>query len=587
MRRVMSLDGEWRFMPDMRDAGVREGWHRPDASDGGWRRVPVPQAWDSYDEAFRGYEGVAWLRKRFRWNGARPAVAVLRFAGVGHHADVWLNGRELGSHDGSYVPFSLDARPPLRRGGNVLAVRIRNVFDDKTMPIRNTDWWKYGGITRPVALLTNDGPTMSRVTVLTGGNPAKPPILCVMGTVTGFRRGLTVAASVRAPGRAPIRSHPVDVKTSGEFTAAISGRGLPLWSPDSPHLLTLTLVLCDRAGRALDRVTRRVGIRVLAWDGGRLKLNGKPLFLRGVNQVEEYPNWTCSPGRAAMRARVLDIKRNLHANFFRAAHYPHHPGFLDLCDELGLLTAVEIPLCYHPELPDTTHAGKQMLDSTFWEYAHHPSVVWWSCGNERPTGDKSVARGVARLIRHAKSLDPSRPVTCVSNRGLGDLSLAAHDILVLNEYFGVWGGTTPVTVRGLDRAARELSRELDAVHRAFPGKPLIIGEFGAPAFPVPGDVFGGERWQAEIFRSQLKVIASKPFVSGCAAWCYMDQRMGSYGRYPVGYLGSTQLEVFGLKTLAGRAKPAWRVIARFYRRLARGRLLPRRDGIQGGAGFLV
>ena len=299
-------------------------------------------------------------------------------------------------------------------------------------------------------------------------------------------------------------------------------------------------------------------------------MNGRPLWLRGVNHVEEYPDWTCSPGRAAMRARILDMKRNLNANFYRAAHYPHNPRFLDLCDEMGLLTATEIPLCYHPEPPGNTAVGKEMLEETFWDYAHHPSIVWWSAGNERPAEQRGVAGGVERLVWYAKSLDPTRPATCVSNRGLSDRSLPAHDILVLNMYYGVWGGTTPVTTAGLARAARQLSGALDAVHRAFPQKPFVIGEFGAPAFPVPGGMFGGERWQAEMFRTQLKVIASKPFVSGCVAWCYIDQRMGSYGRYPVGYLGSTQLEVFGLKTIDGRPKPAWHVVSRFFERLKAG-----------------
>jgi len=569
MRKTLILDGTWRFMPDMRDAGLSRGWQRHDHPDRDWLRVPVPRAWDTYSEEFRGYEGIGWLRRDFRWDAAGSDAAIIRFSGAGHHADVWLNGRRLESHDGSYVPFSLDARQALRRGKNVLAVRIRNVFGDRTMPIRNTDWWKYGGITRPVTLVANDGPMISRATVLTGGDPASP-MLAFLGRMDALRPGLAVTAVVESPGRNPVKSRPEPVDRAGEFQIALPGKGLPSWSPESPRLVRLTLTLTDRRGRVVDRTGFRFGVRVVSWDGGRLKLNGKPLWLRGVNHVEEYADWTCSPDPSAMRARILDMKRGLHANFYRAAHYPHHPGFLDQCDEMGLLTAGEIPLCYHPELGDTTAAGKEMLDELFWNYSRHPSIIWWSTGNERPTGKTGVARGVERLIRHAKSLDPTRPATCVSNRGLGDKSLAAHDILVLNMYYGVWGGTCPVTADGLARAARELSRGLDAVHRAFPDKPIVIGEFGAPAFPIPGNVFGGERWQAELFRTQLPVIASKKFVSGCAAWCYQDQRMGSYGKYPVGYLGTTQLEVFGLKRLDGRPKPAWRVVSRFFRRLKNG-----------------
>jgi beta-glucuronidase len=559
MRKTLTLDGTWRFMPDMRDAGIGQGWHRPGFPDRDWLAVPVPGAWDTYGKEFRGYEGVGWLRRAFQWDNTRSQVATLKFAGAGHHAEVWLNGRLLGSHDGSYVPFSLDARPALRRGKNMLAVRISNIFSDTTIPIRNTDWWKYGGITRPVVLTSADGPMICRTTVLAGGDPGAP-LLHVRGRIAGSEHGQTLTASIGTiSATVPVQS--------ARFSLGLPGRGLPLWSPDSPRLVNVVLTLADRRRRILDRTVVRTGVRVIEWTGGKLALNGKPLWLKGVNHVEEYADWTCSPGPAAMRARILDMKRNLNANFYRAAHYPHHPGFLDRCDELGLLTAAEIPLCYHPELPDTTTAGTGMLDELFWNYAHHPSIIWWSTGNERPTDRPEVARGVEHLVRYAKSLDHTRPVTCVSNRGLSDKSLAAHDILVLNLYYGVWGGTCPVTTAGLARAARDLSRGLDVIHQAFPAKPVVIGEFGAPAFPVPGNVFGGERWQAEMFRTQLPVIASKKFVSGCAAWCYQDQRMGSYGKYPVGYLGTTQLEVFGLKGIDGRRKPAWGVVSRFFRQL--------------------
>ncbi|MEK7476850.1 MAG: glycoside hydrolase family 2 TIM barrel-domain containing protein [Candidatus Coatesbacteria bacterium] len=567
----MALGGRWRFMPDLRDLGIAAGWHRPRTADGDWLAVPVGRPWDTYGEAFRGYEDVAWFRRAFAWNRARPAIARLEFAGAGHHADVWLNGRRIGSHDGGYVPFALDVAPALRRGRNVLAIRIRHVFGGETTPIRNTDWWKYGGITRPVTLVANDGPLIARSTVTTQG-VASTPLIVARGRIASPAPGLTMVATVRAANGRTVESAPEPVDPSGAFRIALPGRGFPLWSPESPRLVHMTLTLRDRRGRVVDRVGRRFGIRVLSWAGGVLRLNGRRLVLRGVNQVEEYPAWTCSPGRSAMRARIRDLTRNLHANFFRTAHYPHQPDFLDLCDEEGLLTCGEIPFCYQPEAPGTTAAGRVALDELVWRDAHHPSVIWWSTGNERPVEDPKVAAGVVALIRHAKTLDDSRPVTCVSNRGLGDRSLPAHDLLALNMYVGVWGGTTPLAAQGLRRhAAHELAAALVAVRRRFPDKPLVISEFGAPAFPLPGGVFGGLRWQAEYLRIHLEVFARTRWLSGCVAWCYADQRVGSYGRYPVGYLGTPQLEVFGLKTIHGAPKPAWRVVARAYRRLARRR----------------
>ncbi len=563
MPRTLTLNGIWRFMLDLRCAGERERWYAPTSSDRDWLKVPVPAAWETYAREFRGYEGAAWFRRSFNVS-RRTRIARLRFDGAGHRSTVWLNGRKIGTHDGAYVPFTIDAAPALKAGRNVLAVHIEHLFNDKTIPIINTDWWKYGGISRSVSLVTTNDAIIDRVTVLVSGDPAHP-VITIPGrirTPSGSSRGLTVTASV-AGRRASVSGG------GDSFSLRIDGTGLPLWSPAHPRLLNMEVSLKSKTGAVLDRRTIRFGVRTISWDHGRLCLNGRPLWLRGVNQVEEYPGWTCSPGRKAMRDRLLDIKRNLHGNYFRAAHYPHHPLLPSLADELGVMLPEEIPLCYHREYADTTARGKVMLDELFWRDAHHPSVIMWSTGNERPADRDDVARGIARLIRHVKSLDHSRPVTCVSNRGQSDRSLYAHDVLVLNEYFGVWGGTCPTTTRGLEKSARELSRELDIIHRRYPKKPMIIGEFGAPAFPLPGNKFGGEAWQAEFMRKTLKVFASKKYLSGCIAWCYIDQLIGSYRTYPVGYLGSNLLEVFGLRAFNGRKRPAYRVVADFFRKMAR------------------
>ena len=390
MRRTLSLDGRWRFMVDLRDAGMAERWFAPGTSDSSWRDVPVPAAWETYAPEFRGYEGVAWFRRSFR-APRRPRIARLTFDGAGHRTDVWLNGRRIGGSESGYVPFTLDAAGALKPGRNLLAVRIEHLFSDRTIPIINTDWWKYGGITRSVRLAASDRPIIDRSTVLVSGDPDRP-VITVPGLVRGGGRGLKVTASVAGRIAAEALSGPA-------FSLRLDGSGLPRWWPEKPRLLPLRLALASARGEVLDRRTIRFGVRTLSWNDGKIRLNGRPLWLRGTNQVEEYPGWTCSPGRAAMRARLLDIKRGLNGNYFRAAHYPHHPDLPSLADEVGVMLPEEVPLCFQPEFPDTTARGKAMLDELFWRDAHHPSVIMWSTGNERPTEHANVARGVARLIR--------------------------------------------------------------------------------------------------------------------------------------------------------------------------------------------
>jgi len=273
--------------------------------------------------------------------------------------------------------------------------------------------------------------------------------------------------------------------------------------------------------------------------------------------------------KSRIRRRFLDMKRNLNCNFFRAAHFPHNPGLADVCDEIGMMLLEEIPMCYYPVFPGTLEKGLGMARELFWRDAHHPSVVIWSMGNERPSERPNVARNIVDLVSAMKRLDQSRPVTCVTNRQLTDKSFHAHDVLCVNEYWGVWGEPAPFSTQGMEETARRLSRTLDTLHRRYPGKPIILTEFGAPVFPSADNLFGGEKWQAEMIRAHTRVFARKPYVAGCAAWCFTDQRLSSYQHYPPGYLGTTLLEVFGLSSLDGRHRMAWKVLAEFYRRMAR------------------
>ena len=395
------MTSNWIFHPDTFDTGGREGRHRPEYDDRGWLKVEADRPWDTYANEFRAYDGIGWFRREVRL--ARKArLARLTFEGAGYHTRVWVNGRLVGEHAGPYTPFSFRVERLLRGGRNVIAVRVHNTYDATTIPIRRTDWLKYGGLTRPVSLTTADGPAFHHATALISG-PDHFPILTARGTVEAPRsaRGaLQVTAAIRARPGGPALARSAGVVRAGAFAIPIPAARLPRWSPDRPRLVYLDLALTDSGGRILDRRTVRTGVRTIRWDAGRLRINGESVWLRGVNMVEEYPDWTCSPTRAQARARILDIKRNLHGNFFRAAHYPHHPRFLEACDELGLLVLDEIPMCYLPAGHDRAGKGgahataavtaaaaggtdtlaraSALAQAMQWRDAHHPAVILWS-----------------------------------------------------------------------------------------------------------------------------------------------------------------------------------------------------------------
>ncbi|HSD28129.1 MAG TPA: hypothetical protein VLL75_12555, partial [Vicinamibacteria bacterium] len=107
-----SLDGPWVFQPDPDAVGEAQGWERPDAERSGWRRVPVPMAWDHYDPTMEDYEGVAWYALAIPAEHVVPSSwQRLRFGRVNHKAKVWLNGRLAGENLTGYLPFEVPATP--------------------------------------------------------------------------------------------------------------------------------------------------------------------------------------------------------------------------------------------------------------------------------------------------------------------------------------------------------------------------------------------------------------------------------------------------------------------------------------------
>src|SRR5687767_4768017 len=164
----INLTPGWRFLPDVFDTGIKEGRHKDSFKDADWLKVDVDRPWDTYANEFRAYDGIGWYRKEIRI-GSKPKIARLNFAGAGYATRVWVNGREAGSHDGPYTPFSFRIERQLKRGRNVLAVRIANTYDTTTIPIRRTDWLKYGGITRPVSLALADTAAFHQTTATIAG----------------------------------------------------------------------------------------------------------------------------------------------------------------------------------------------------------------------------------------------------------------------------------------------------------------------------------------------------------------------------------------------------------------------------------
>ncbi|RHW18986.1 beta-glucuronidase [Sphingomonas gilva] len=584
LREHLSLDGAWHWSVDPFRDGVA-GFHGgpPGASTNRWadtiaadveardpralfefdmQRSPIthlPGSWIGHAPEMRHYQGLVWYQRTFDLPAVpRGRRVFLRFGAADYAAAVYLNGKEVGRHAGGFTPFAFDVTATLRPGGNQITVGVDSARTAESVPPPVTDWETYGGITRPVTLVT-------------------VPETYVDDAWIRLTRDGRIAASVRldGPGAADM---PVRVRIA-ELGLTITGRtdasgaweggaaappALERWSPERPKLYDVRV----EAGK--DVLPDHIGFRTVEVRGQDIVLNGEPVFLRGISLHEEElgadPVRAMTP--AAARALLTEIKQGLNGNFVRLAHYPHNEVMTRMADELGLIVWSEVPVYWQVdwESAETLAGARAMLRENILRDRNRASIMLWSVANETPVGE-ARNRFLRTLIGDVRALDGSRLVTAalLSRRDgrintIDDPLAGDLDVMAVNTYNGWYSGDPLASLPGL-----EWRTELR--------KPLIFSEFGAGALAGYHDAAANphkfsEEYQAEYYRRTLEMAAKVPSLRGLSPWLLKDFR-SPRRQHPVYQQGWNRK---GLISPTGARKQAFGVLAEHYRELAeRGR----------------
>ncbi|MFF8812648.1 glycoside hydrolase family 2 TIM barrel-domain containing protein [Streptomyces pactum] len=451
----LDLGGRWAFRLSPTAAGADESFAQPGHPVTGWDELPVPAHWVLHGHGAPAYTNTPYpfpldpprvpdenptgdYRRVFDLPDGWPAEggAVLRFEGVDSCAKVWLNGQELGSFKGSRLPHEFAVGALLRPRGNVLAVRVHQWSSGSYL--EDQDQWWLPGIFREVTLVHRPPGAVGDFTVHASYDHAD-------GTGT-----LRVEADV--PGRVTVPELGLELATGESATVPVEP-----WTAETPRLYPAELVTPG------ERVRLRVGFRTVAVVDGTLRVNGRRVLFRGVNRHEFHPEHGRAVDRATMRRDLLLMKRH-NINAVRTSHYPPHPAFLDLCDELGLWVIDECDLETHGfhavgwrgNPVDDERWTPALLDRaarTVERDKNHPSVIVWSLGNECGTG-----RGLTAMARWIRDRDPSRPLHYEGDRSCADTDL----------YSRMYAPHEEVELIGR-RAEEPLDDpELDARRRAMP-----------------------------------------------------------------------------------------------------------------------
>lgn len=430
-RTQQPFDAGWKFTK-----GDVAGGERVELNDNAWRSLDLPHDWSIEDllnpsgdsvvgpftrksigTTATGYTvgGTGWYRKHFKLDNTSGKKYSIYFDGVYMNSDVWINGHHLGNHPYGYTPFYYDLTPYLKQNSeNVIAVRVRNEG-------RTSRWYSGSGIYRHVWLISTSSVYVEPwgVYITTPTVTERTSEVKVSTTISNEKNlsSLKLINTIRDAQNKVVSSAEVNISSGKEIVQHLTVQSPMRWSPETPYLYQATSVI-KQGNKILDEVVTPFGIRSIAFsvENGFL-LNGKSIELRGGCLHHDNGALGSATIDRAEERRVELMKKH-GFNAIRTAHNPPSQSFLDACDRLGIIVIDEaFDQWQREKTPDDYHLHfdnwwKKDLNALVLRDRNHPSVVFWSIGNEINERVDSSGLAIARqLIAEVKRLDDTRPVT--------------------------------------------------------------------------------------------------------------------------------------------------------------------------------
>jgi beta-galactosidase len=461
--RLIPFGTGWLFGP------AAAGSNQPGFDDSGLQAVTLPHtvtqlSWREWDPD--SWEAVWVYRKHFDPPGEAAGLRVfLDFAAAMTKAAVTLNGHDLPSHVGGYLPFSAEITGLLRRHGNVLAVTLNSRFNHNVPPDRprpyaprSVDFWQPGGLYREVQLrvvpqvfLTD---VFAKPVAVLEAARRHVVVECTVDAAVLPRGSVTILVELR-DGDREISSVTVPVKITKPGRVRVTGTlrglaGITLWDIDDPKLYTVRATLrVDGAPQHDYQV--RIGFREASFRLDGFFLNGRRVKLFGVNRHQFYP---FAGGAASARAQHKDaeiLRRELNCNMVRCSHYPQSEDFYNACDELGLMVWEEIPgWGYFGDAAWRAAARHDVRDMIIRD-RNHPSIIVWGV---MPNEAGEHVTEYTRYQELAHSLDDSRPTGGDGSRTDASYVFDVYSIHDYSHRVGPGGLRQPELAPATDAAGR-------------------------------------------------------------------------------------------------------------------------------------
>ena len=522
-RHCTNLNGKWEIIIDPTGAGDwRKVWQerKPEKktdfieySFEGGPVLNVPGDFNSQKPELKYFEGTLWYKKTFNYDLNKSRRLFLHFGAVNYLADVYLNGNLLGKHEGGFTPFQFEITNKLKKGENTIIVRVNNQRLKNGIPGLGYDWFNYGGITRDVNLIETADSYISDYFIQLRKHSLKE----VLGWVRLNGDNLSQYINIKIP------ELNVDYKTrtNNEGLAQVKfSMAFKLWSPETPKLYSVIIQSEN------DTVADTIGFRSIETSGSKILLNGKPLFLRGINIHEENPLRAARAYSESDALLLLKWAKELGCNAVRLAHYPHNEHMVRLAEKMGIMVWDEIPVYQQIEFsdPEVTDKMDLVMREMVSRDKNRCGVIIWSLSNETSPSE-SRDNALINLTDKCSLLDSTRLITSVINDedyknnilNVWDTLYRHFDIISLNEYLGWY---VPWQGRPVDVKWKFVCND----------KPVIISEFGGEALygsnygPKDEAASWSEEYQEQIYKDQVELFGKVPNLCGIFPWLLVDYR---------------------------------------------------------------
>lgn len=520
----LSLNGNWKFNWVKQPSERPVNFYKMNYDVSSWKEIPVPSNWEMHGygtpiytnitypfknnppliQPQKGYTNekelnpVGSYRREFvlpsEWDGKE---IILHFNGVYSGIYVWINGKKVGYSEGANNDAEFNITKYAKAGTNTIAAEVYR-FTDASY-IEDQDMFRLSGIHRDVYVYA-----VPKVHVrdyflkseFDGNNFASATFkaeLSVRNYGTNTPKAVTADVLLLDPsGKEVARlSQPITHlkgKTEQKFDLQTKVDKPLLWSAETPHLYTAVVALKNSEGKVTEAMSSKFGFRKIEIKNKRVYINNKAVFFKGVNRHDIHPQYGKAVPVESMIEDILLMKKH-NINMVRTSHYPNDPKMYALYDYYGLYIMDEADLENHgngsiSDKPSWIPAFVDRIERVIERDKNHPSVIFWSLGNEGSNGENFTA-----MSKRAREMD-TRPIHYEGKNEVADIRSQMYPDM----------------------------RDLNRIDHMDEDKPYFFCEYAHSMGNSPGNL--GEYWDY--------IEKSERIIGGCV-WDWVDQGINKYG----------------------------------------------------------